>query len=112
MRRSALLLLLALCGGSGLTTPAPAQERLAVGSKNFTESRLLAEIMAQVIEAHTDLTVKFLLPTASRSCAGAGVASPDPQNKASRSSSARPLMPRSRRASGCAGTIPSWKSRW
>lgn len=30
---------------------------VVVGSKNFTESAILAELMAQVLEAHTDLTV-------------------------------------------------------
>ncbi|MEX1364556.1 MAG: glycine betaine ABC transporter substrate-binding protein [Nannocystaceae bacterium] len=33
-------------------------QTLVIGSKNFTESRLLAEIMAQLIEAHTDLRVE------------------------------------------------------
>ena len=37
---------------------ASAQDRLVVANKTFTESRLLAEIMAQMIEAHTDLTVE------------------------------------------------------
>ena len=36
--------------------PAPSG-RVVVGAKNFTESHLLAEMMALVIEAHTDLTV-------------------------------------------------------
>ena len=31
--------------------------RVVIGAKNFTESHLLAEMMALVIEAHTDLTV-------------------------------------------------------
>lgn len=31
---------------------------IVVGSKNFTENRLLAEIMAQLIEAHTDIKVE------------------------------------------------------
>jgi len=30
---------------------------ITIGSKNFTENRLLAEIMAQLIEAHSDLSV-------------------------------------------------------
>jgi len=37
-------------------TPTP-EKRLVVGSKNFMENRLLAEIMAQLIEAKTDITV-------------------------------------------------------
>jgi osmoprotectant transport system permease protein len=35
-----------------------AQDRLVVGSKNFTENRLLSEIMAQLIESRTDLQVE------------------------------------------------------
>jgi len=34
------------------------QNRIAVGSKNFTESLVLAEIMAQQIEAHTSIKVE------------------------------------------------------
>lgn len=42
-----------------LGAPAAAQgERIAIGSKNFTESRLLAEIMAQAIEEQTGLEVE------------------------------------------------------
>ena len=33
-------------------------DTITVGSKAFTESRLLAEIMAQLIETETDLTVE------------------------------------------------------
>ncbi len=48
-----LVLLLALPG------PVFAQDgRLVVGSKNFMESKLLAEIFAQLIEARTDLVVE------------------------------------------------------
>ena len=36
----------------------PAQQRIVVGAKNFTESNLLAELMAQTVEAHTDLEVE------------------------------------------------------
>ena len=32
--------------------------RIVIGSKNFTENRLLGEIMAQLIEAHTDIQVE------------------------------------------------------
>lgn len=42
-----------------LPLPALSQEnRIVVGSKNFMESRLLAEIFAQLIEARTDLVVE------------------------------------------------------
>lgn len=34
-----------------------AQAQITIGSKNFTESALLGEIMAQLIEAHTDIEV-------------------------------------------------------
>ncbi len=37
--------------------PSEASERIAVGSKNFEESRLLAEMFARLIEARTDLKV-------------------------------------------------------
>lgn len=41
------------------TTPALSQDaRIVVGSKNFMENKLLAEIFAQLIEARTDLTVE------------------------------------------------------
>ncbi|MCR9244662.1 MAG: ABC transporter permease subunit [bacterium] len=33
-------------------------DRVVVGAKNFTESSVLAELMAQVLEAHTDLAVE------------------------------------------------------
>ena len=49
--RSALALAAALCA------PGHAQD-LVVASKNFTESRLLAEIVAQLVEARTDLEVE------------------------------------------------------
>lgn len=43
----------------GAATAEPSGERtLVVGSKNFTENRLLGEVMAQLIEAHTDLRVE------------------------------------------------------
>ncbi len=48
------LLLLAVI----LSTPALAQDRIVVGSKNFAESRLLAEIFAQLLEQRTDLEVE------------------------------------------------------
>jgi len=36
-----------------------AQDRIRIGAKNFTESAVLAELMAQTIEAHTDLEVEL-----------------------------------------------------
>lgn len=36
----------------------PAQGRIVVGAKNFTESAVLAELIAQTIEEHTDLEVE------------------------------------------------------
>lgn len=51
--RWALPLLFAL-----LATGASAQATLRVGAKNFTESAVLAELMAQLIEAQTDLSVE------------------------------------------------------
>ena len=47
----AVALLLPSCSSSR-------QDRIVVGSKNFTESLLLGEIMAQEIEAHTNLKVE------------------------------------------------------
>ncbi len=43
-------------GGSGCSSKR-GDDRVTVGSKNFTEQFILAELMAQMIEAHTDLTV-------------------------------------------------------
>jgi osmoprotectant transport system permease protein len=40
------------------SAPAPAAPTLRVASKNFTENRLLAEIVAQLVEAETDLEVE------------------------------------------------------
>jgi osmoprotectant transport system permease protein len=47
--------LIALCF---VSFPAWASDTIAVGSKNFMESRLLGELFAQLIEARTDLTVQ------------------------------------------------------
>jgi osmoprotectant transport system permease protein len=41
-----------------LACPLAAAERIVVGSKNFEESRLLAEMFAQLLEARTDLEVE------------------------------------------------------
>jgi osmoprotectant transport system permease protein len=62
-RRSGWALLVAsslvvLLAATRPAAAAPGAGKLAVGSKNFTENRLLAEIMAQLIEAHTDLEVE------------------------------------------------------
>jgi osmoprotectant transport system permease protein len=51
------LLVLSLPLGSLLTPSAAAENTITVGSKNFMESRLLAELFAQLIESRTHLTV-------------------------------------------------------
>lgn len=50
MRWSALVALLSLF--------VPVSAQIAVGSKNFTESAVLGEMLAQMLEEHTDLTVE------------------------------------------------------
>lgn len=50
--------LIAGCGGSGGGAGATGADKVIVGSKDFTESILLGEIAAQVIEARTDLQVE------------------------------------------------------
>ena len=55
MKRAATALLLALVGAF---TPAAARESVVVGSKNFAESRLLAEMFARLLEARTELVVE------------------------------------------------------
>jgi osmoprotectant transport system permease protein len=54
--------LLALALATALLAAAPSRaaagERLVVASKNFTESRLLGEILRQLVEARTDLEVE------------------------------------------------------
>jgi osmoprotectant transport system substrate-binding protein len=47
---AAVLLVLAACGGAGHETPSAPDEGVAVGSFNFSESRLVAEIYAQALE--------------------------------------------------------------
>jgi osmoprotectant transport system permease protein len=49
---------LALAASLLLALPAAATDRIVVGSKNFEESRLLAEMFAQLLEARTDLEVE------------------------------------------------------
>lgn len=64
MRRTFILRLLAglvLCGlpASPSVSPAwPAEGRIVIGSKNFMESRLLAEMFAQLVEERTQLQVE------------------------------------------------------
>jgi osmoprotectant transport system substrate-binding protein len=54
-----LLPLLILSSACLLVSCSPRRtNRIAIGSKNFTESLILAEIMAQQIEAHTHLAVE------------------------------------------------------
>ncbi|HZF13070.1 MAG TPA: glycine betaine ABC transporter substrate-binding protein [Thermoanaerobaculia bacterium] len=58
--RGGLLLALSLALGLGIATafPAAAADRVVVGSKNFEESRLLAEMFAQLLESRAGLTVE------------------------------------------------------
>mgnify|MGYP002055975932 CR=1 FL=1 len=42
-----------------LLAPILAQDTIRIGAKNFTESAVLAELMAQTIEAHTDRKVEL-----------------------------------------------------
>ncbi|HYO11725.1 MAG TPA: glycine betaine ABC transporter substrate-binding protein, partial [Thermoanaerobaculia bacterium] len=53
MSRPLALVVLLLLG-----SPLAAADRIVVGSKNFEESRLLAEMFAQLLEARTDLDVE------------------------------------------------------
>lgn len=55
-----LAVVLAVLGqGAARAEPEPGRSgTLVIGSKSFTESRLLGEIMAQLVEAHTDLEVE------------------------------------------------------
>jgi osmoprotectant transport system permease protein len=53
-----LAILLPLLLSVLLALPALARDRITVGSKNFEESRLLAEVFAQLLEARTDLQVE------------------------------------------------------
>lgn len=54
MRRAALLLLVVLLAGCGPVR----EERIVVGSKNFTEQVVLGELLAQHLENRTGLTVE------------------------------------------------------
>ena len=42
---------------NSLKTAGPSGSKVRIGSKNFTEQLILGELMAQMIEAHTDLSV-------------------------------------------------------
>ncbi len=55
---AAAALAIAVAIAIGTTAPLAAAERIVVGSKNFEESRLLAEMFAQLIENRTRLTVE------------------------------------------------------
>ena len=58
LARVARAVVLAALLMGGAAAAAPAAGRIAVGSKNFAESRLLAEMFARLIEARTDLEVE------------------------------------------------------
>lgn len=57
MHRTLILLTLVLAGASVGAQEAPPRP-IVIGSKTFTESRLLAEILAQLVEAHTNKRVE------------------------------------------------------
>ncbi|MCA9711998.1 MAG: amino acid ABC transporter permease, partial [Myxococcales bacterium] len=52
------VLLALLAHGRATAEPAAAPSRIVIGSKSFAEGRLLAEIMAQLVERHTTLEVE------------------------------------------------------
>lgn len=54
MKHAAWLVVIGLC----TTAARAAAADIVVGSKNFAESRILAELFAQLVEARTDLTVE------------------------------------------------------
>ncbi len=56
--RTCTALLLMLCVASAISCSPQHHNRIVVGSKNFTESFVLGEVMAQQIEAHTALKVE------------------------------------------------------
>jgi osmoprotectant transport system substrate-binding protein len=56
--RSLTNLLLIFAGAALLSCSSPHADRIVVGSKNFTESFLLGEIISQQIESHTHLKVE------------------------------------------------------
>jgi glycine betaine/choline ABC-type transport system substrate-binding protein len=58
IRLRAGLALLVACGVALLSCSSSHSDRIVVGSKNFTESFILGELIAQQIEAHTNLKVE------------------------------------------------------
>lgn len=50
--------LLLIVTSTAQAATAPAQDRVIIGSKNFTESRVLGELMKLLIEEHTELEVE------------------------------------------------------
>lgn len=58
IRFRAGLALLVACGVALLSCSSEHSDRIVVGSKNFTESFILGELIAQQIEAHTNLRVE------------------------------------------------------
>ena len=57
-RKAIRVLLFAVNHSAGIVALAAIRDRIVVGSKNFTESYLLGELIAQQIEAHTKLAVE------------------------------------------------------
>src|ERR1700757_3154042 len=58
IRLRAILGLLVACSVALLSCSSSRADRIVVGSKNFTESFILGELIAQQIEAHTNLKVE------------------------------------------------------
>jgi len=58
MRAELALAVLCACLGVSAATPAQEPGRVVVGSKSFTESRLLSEMLVALLEEHTELEVE------------------------------------------------------
>lgn len=58
MKRLAVTLLLAGLAAAQDGGDAAPPRRISIGSKNFTESRVLAEMLAELVETHTDIAVE------------------------------------------------------
>lgn len=58
MKDCTTVLLVVVCAAFGISCSPQHHNRIVVGSKNFTESFILGEIIAQQIEAHTALKVE------------------------------------------------------
>jgi len=56
--RALAVALAAMLSLSAFPAPLAAADRIVVGSKNFEESRLLAEMFAQLVESRTKLRVE------------------------------------------------------